>query len=473
MIVKDEASNLPTALWSVKRIADEVVVVDTGSTDETRELAASLGARVLRHTWGDDFAAARNISIGAAEGDWILYLDADETVPPESEPKILQAIAGKADAYFVRIESGVDSSAGKLFVSFYPRLFRNLKGLKFEGRVHEQIYPSLEKLGARVKVSDIVIKHSGYTRTTEEMAAKARRNATMLERELAEHPGDALAMFHLGEARSMLGEHESAVTCYEDALRASRLPKVVTAVILQNLGGSLVKLKRYDEAAARLAKALGGDPSLVTAHLVMASALFGMHQFDKAEREILAYVAKSQEDPKKAKLQLRHEADLPVALILLAKCRLAQGDNSKAQEHLKDVMRMDPANAEAHVLLGRIAFDALRFGDAVKHYETALKALGGSSRLHFELARSYVAAGADDRAIATIEAGLTASPADIELLRCMGVLKIRQKDLTGAVEAYRRVLSLDPADAEATKRLAGLYHLLGQDDEARELLTTA
>jgi Flp pilus assembly protein TadD len=204
----------------------------------------------------------------------------------------------------------------------------------------------------------------------------------------------------------------------------------------------------------------------------MASALFGMRQFEKAEKEILTYIAKSQEDPKKAKLMLRHEPDLPVALVLLAKCRLAQGDNQKAEEHLKDALRMNPSHVDAHLLLGRIAFDALRFGDAATHYEAALKVSAGTSRLYFELAKTYVAAGVDDRAITAIEAGLATWPTDIELLRCLGVLKIRKKDLEGAAQTYRRVLAVDPADAESKRRLAGLCHLLGHDDAARELLTT-
>ena len=473
MIVRDEAADLPAALWSVKRVADEVVVVDTGSTDGTAEIAASAGARVLNHAWADDFAAARNVSIGAAEGKWILYLDADERVPPDSEPKILRAISDKADAYFVRIESGVDSSAGKVFVSFYPRLFRNLPGLAFEGRVHEQIYPSLEAHGARIEVSDIVIKHSGYTVSPDEMAAKARRNAAMLDRQLKDKPDDALALFHLGEARSMLGEHEAAVASYEAALKASRLPRVVTSVVHQNLGGSLIKLGKYDQALAGLRKALKLDPGLLTAHLLAASALFGLRQFDRAEKEILTYIGRSGENPRNSKLMLRHEPDIPVALVLLAKCRLAQGDGAKATEYLKDALRINPANADAHVLLGRIAFEGLRFGDAVNHYQAALARKEGSSRLHFELAKAYVAAGADARAVEALEQGLAACPGDVDLLRCLGLVRIKMKDLEGAARAYGQALEAAPGDAECERKLAGLYHMLGRDDAARAILTSA
>jgi glycosyltransferase involved in cell wall biosynthesis len=186
IIAKNEAERLPTAVASVKRIADEVVVVDTGSGDDTVAVAQSLGARVISHPWRDDFSDARNASIDAAEGAWILYLDADEYVPPESEARILRAVEGKADAYFVRIESPVDSTAGRLFVHFFPRLFKKLPGVRFEGRVHEQIFPALERAGARVESSDIVIKHTGYATSRDQIRAKARRNADLLSADLAE-----------------------------------------------------------------------------------------------------------------------------------------------------------------------------------------------------------------------------------------------------------------------------------------------
>ena len=152
MIARNEGTRLPIAIASIRNIADQVIVVDTGSTDDTIEQARSLGAQVVEYTWQDDFADARNRSLAEADSDWILCLDADERLTPESESKLLQALSGKAGAYMVRIESRVDSTAGKIFVNFFPRLFRNVQGARFEGKVHEQVTPSLERLGVSIEM---------------------------------------------------------------------------------------------------------------------------------------------------------------------------------------------------------------------------------------------------------------------------------------------------------------------------------
>jgi tetratricopeptide (TPR) repeat protein len=345
MIAKNEGAKLPTALRSVQRIADDIVVVDTGSTDDTAAVASSFGARVLSHPWGGDFSAARNVSIEAAEGSWILCLDADEYVPPDSETKILKALAGDADAYFVRLESTVDSSAGRLFVHFFPRLFRKTPGVKFEGRVHEQIFPALERAGLRVAQSDITIKHMGYSASRDEIRAKAKRNAELLARDVEANPDDALALFHLGEAHSMLEDFEQACQWYERALKAGRLPREVKAVVLQNHANSLVKLKRYDEAVAELRKAQETLPGLITVHLLMASAQFALGKFERAEKEMLAYLSKSREQKGNLGLKVSHEPDLPAAMVLLAKCKLALARISEARDVLKDAVR-PPASCQ-------------------------------------------------------------------------------------------------------------------------------
>jgi tetratricopeptide (TPR) repeat protein len=470
MIVRDESESLPSSIGSVKKIADEVIVVDTGSTDDSVEVAKSLGARVVSHVWRDDFADARNVSIREARGDWILCLDADETVPQESEDKILAAISGDADAYFVRIESRVDSSAGRTFVNFFPRLFRNIDGVGFEGRVHEQVHQSFERIHADVRVSDIALNHSGYALSETERRGKAGRNADLLRKEVETRPGDALAWFHLGEAYSMMDDYDRAASCYKTALKAGTLPPVVGGVVLQNLGGAQIKLKRYSDAAAILKRALEADPNLLTVHLVLASALFGMKKFDKAEREILTYITRSQGIRKTRGMRLCHEPDTPIALVLLARCRLAKGDTENAKKALSDALGIDDSARDAHLLLGRIAFEELSFGQAAAHYEKALGSDPGRENVYFELARAYVACGSTDKAITTLEEAIEAGIGGIDLIKCLGVLRIKKRDFDGAIEVYRQVLAREPHDQEAAARLAGLYHTIGKDDLARQYL---
>jgi tetratricopeptide (TPR) repeat protein len=472
MIVRNESRNLPESIGSVKKIADEVIVVDTGSTDDSPEVARSLGARVVSREWHDDFAEARNASISEAKGDWILCLDADETVPADSADMILAAMSGDADAYFVKIESRVDSTAGRTFVNFFPRLFRNMEGVGFQGRVHEQIYPALERIGATVRPSEIVLKHKGYALSDTGRREKAERNARLLRKEVERAPDDALAWFHLGEAYAMMSDYDRAVDCYETAIKAGGLPQVARGVVLQNLGSARVKLKRYEDAVAVLKRALEADPNLLTAHLVLASALYGMKKFDRAETELLTYLTRCQRLGKARGMMLSHEPDVPTALVLLARCRLARGDIENATTALNDAASMDESAYGAHLLLGRIASEQLKFGQAAVHYERAVKCEPGRGDLYFELARALVACGSTDKAIAKLEEAIDAGIGDAGLMKCLGVLRIKKRDLEGAVEAYRRALTLEPGDEESNARLAGLYHLLGKDDLAREYVNT-
>jgi tetratricopeptide (TPR) repeat protein len=470
MITRDEAERLPRALDSVQRIADEVVVVDTGSCDDTVNIARSMGAKVITSRWQNDFSQARNVSLTNAQGEWILCLDADEYVPPQSESKILAAIRDKADAYFVRIESTVDSAAGRVFVNFLPRLFRNLDGVHFQGRVHELVSPSLEKLGARISASDIVLKHSGYHISEANEMEKARRNADLLLEELASNPEDALSLFHLGEAYSMLQQYEDAVSSYEKALRAGGLTPEIESVVYQNRGSALVKLRRYDDAIANLRHALEISPRLISVHLVLASALFGMKKFDRAEKEILTYISRSEEEQKPVEIKLGSDPDVPSAMVLLAKCRLAMRDLERAKEILKDVLGRDRSLRDAHLLLARIAFEQMEFGTAVGHYEEALKLYPDEERLYFELSRAYLAAGSTQKAVDTIESASTQGIESVGLLKCLGVLMIKQNDLPGAISTYEKALELDPADEEVLRRLAGLHHALGQGQQAQAYL---
>jgi tetratricopeptide (TPR) repeat protein len=466
MIAKNEGAKLPTALRSVQRIADDIVVVDTGSTDDTAAVASSFGARVLSHPWGGDFSAARNVSIEAAEGSWILCLDADEYVPPDSETKILKALAGDADAYFVRLESTVDSSAGRLFVHFFPRLFRKTPGVKFEGRVHEQIFPALERAGLRVAQSDITIKHMGYSASRDEIRAKAKRNAELLARDVEANPDDALALFHLGEAHSMLEDFEQACQWYERALKAGRLPREVKAVVLQNHANSLVKLKRYDQAVAELRKAQETLPGLITVHLLMASAQFALGKFERAEKEMLAYLSKSREQKGNLGLKVSHEPDLPAAMVLLAKCKLALARISEARDVLKDAVRLDPALCDGHLLLARIAFEETRFAEAAGAYEEAVRCRPGDDRIWIDLAKAYLACGSLERAVDAASRAVSAGIRTADLLKCLGFLKIKQKDLPAAIDAYGQALAAQPGDREACRKLAGLYRVLGDDRSA-------
>lgn len=196
MIVRNEAANLPACLDSVRTLADEIVVVDTGSTDATREIARAHGARVINASWTGDFSAARNLALAAASGDWILVLDADEVLPPASRIRIRELISGRARSAYNLVQKNHLVEGAHVSVHIV-RLFPNDPRVRFERAIHEQVNTSLERVGIRIVDTDVVFEHSGYA-SAETLAGKTERNRHIIEEALAREPdGDPnLRYFH-------------------------------------------------------------------------------------------------------------------------------------------------------------------------------------------------------------------------------------------------------------------------------------
>lgn len=214
MIVKDEEDFLPGCLASVGDLADEVIVVDTGSADRTVALAEAAGATVVRRPWTADFAAARNASLDAATGDWVLVLDADERLAPGSAAQVRRLIdAEPADApptvYLPLIENR-DKDGKPLGAGHMPRLWRRRPELRFTGRVHEQV--GVGVAGLRQRYEDAFhILHYGYDPDLQAQRGKRARNTTLLEAQLAERPGDPTATFYLAREHYAGGDDAAAL----------------------------------------------------------------------------------------------------------------------------------------------------------------------------------------------------------------------------------------------------------------------
>ncbi|CCW35787.1 glycosyltransferase [Chthonomonas calidirosea] len=228
MIVKNEARFLANCLQSAKDVVDEIIVVDTGSTDETPQIARSFGAKVIEHVWKDDFSEARNVSIQHATGNWALWLDADEEIAPNAGIHFRNAIE-KAPAdvggYMVKIRNWLSSpqrnEQGEVVVHHGVRLFRLVPGVRFEGRVHEQNMLSLTRLGYKTaSYEGLVFDHYGYAHEIMQERNKHERFIRMLEHEVAECQDATLRpfqLFNLGNAYFTQNDMANAVRYFEQA----------------------------------------------------------------------------------------------------------------------------------------------------------------------------------------------------------------------------------------------------------------
>jgi len=217
LIVKNEADFLNECISSVQEIADQIVVVDTGSSDNTVSIAKSFNAKIEHFKWIDDFSAARNRSLDLATGDWILHIDADETVDANSQQLLLNLInSNEYDAYQLSVRNYHPKTDMVAFQdSDQIRLFRNLPEFRFQNRVHEQIYPSLLKANAKIQNTDLLIHHYGYQHDNQQ---KSRRNLPILEAITKENPNDAFSWFKLGETYKALQQSQSALDAFTKAL---------------------------------------------------------------------------------------------------------------------------------------------------------------------------------------------------------------------------------------------------------------
>ncbi|MEK4371846.1 glycosyltransferase family 2 protein [Paenibacillus sp. FSL R5-0473] len=186
MIVKDEAGSLQRCLNAVRDVVDEIIVVDTGSVDDTTEIARLQGAVVIRTEWNGDFSEARNLSLAAATKPWILVLDADEVWVQTSQMKteLMRLLAASRDdvwGYWIQVTSLLGVSGEELVTDAVCRLFRNDPRIAFQGRIHEEIASSIMSLAPQgVLHSGLEVIHYGYLEQVITDKNKGARNMQLI-----------------------------------------------------------------------------------------------------------------------------------------------------------------------------------------------------------------------------------------------------------------------------------------------------
>ena len=219
VIARDEAGRIARLLDSVRPWVDDMLVLDTGSRDDTPQVARAHGARVEIFTWCDDFSAARNHALALAGADWHLVLDADEWLIAGGEA--LQALRDTPPGFVgvlqLRDRFDVSTSQQGEAIAWLSRVLPG--DVRYAGRVHEQ-----PRHGLPVRRLALVVGHDGYV--AERLDAKRGRNRRLLEQALAEAPGDAYLWYQLGKDCAVYDEHQAA----EDAFaRACALPAAVAS----------------------------------------------------------------------------------------------------------------------------------------------------------------------------------------------------------------------------------------------------
>jgi glycosyltransferase involved in cell wall biosynthesis len=245
MIVRDEARCLARCLDSVRPHVDGMIVVDTGSVDETVEIAASRGAAVHRFAWCDDFAAARNAALDRSDADWNLVLDADEWIEGDADalgPGTLPPAAA-APARFIGCVGIVNQGRpeGGVARKSIPRLLP--RGVRYEGRVHEQPVSPLPLVALRLRIG-----HDGYDEA--QLSRKGDRNEALLRSAIEAAPDDSYLWYQLGKEQMVRGRPAEAAEHLMTAYRASDPDLAFRHGIVVRTIQALKRAERFADALA-------------------------------------------------------------------------------------------------------------------------------------------------------------------------------------------------------------------------------
>lgn len=212
-IVKNEVKNLAKSIKSLKNQVNEIVVVDTGSTDNTIAVARKLGAKIYSFPWQDDFSKARNFALSKAKGDWLILLDADEYFTDKTAGNIRQVIrqAQQADALLVQLVN-YDVDKARMQEYFYQlRIVRNQQGIHYEGKIHEELKLSEGKSMKFLMIPPEALKiyHTGYSNSV--TREKVERNLRILQQAVADGQSEAELARYFCDCYLVLGDMEKCI----------------------------------------------------------------------------------------------------------------------------------------------------------------------------------------------------------------------------------------------------------------------
>jgi tetratricopeptide (TPR) repeat protein len=442
LITKNEERFLGQCLESVRELASQIVVVDTGSTDSTRDIATRHGAEVHAFDWCEDFSAARNAALERATGDWVLFLDADEELLPDQRKKLLMLLEDRSAIAF-RLPM-IDEGHEEEGVSYVPRLFRNAPGLFHVGRVHEQVFSSVEvrrqEWGLENKFGDATLLHHGYTREMVKSRDKVARNLRLLQKALAELPGEANLLMNLGLELVRAGRLRDGLEQYDAAFRAlSALPPEEVApelreTLLTQYCNHLLAAKDH----ARIARVLGSPLARRDGLSATLHWLFGL-----------------------ACLESKNFAD---GAEHMRRC-LAKRDKPALSPINKNILKAGPSHCLA------LCLAALKQSEAAdKAFRAALEADPKSRPVQFDYARFLAENGQEVEALKVLHQLVTADPSDPMLWQFGGKIALSQPPfLEVACDWTAEACKLFPAHGGIAEQRAQALLLSGQIEEALPL----
>lgn len=352
MIVKNEERFLAQCLESVQDVADEIIIVDTGSTDATVDIARRYTDRVFFHAWNNSFSEARNHSLRYATGDWILQIDADEELEHEDQELLLETVRrahASPDVHALGVPLLSTLPGGRLAKHYFPRLFRRGKA-HFEGIVHNQLVYEGKHL-----VTEVRLWHYGYNLSREDLERKWKRTGELLQQQLAEDPENTFAWMNLIRVYRNTERHEEVIERGLWVLGRPNTQRLHRHGVACDVAISCRALGRYAQGEEVLLAELERIPESLDLNIELALLYFA--QEDKTEAAISQFkrflILKREEtrNPKPTELVYDHYSSEGMAWNHLGGCYDRLGQRDKAIDAFQRAIEHSPQDGDAYANL--------------------------------------------------------------------------------------------------------------------------
>ncbi|HZY98894.1 MAG TPA: glycosyltransferase [Candidatus Baltobacteraceae bacterium] len=474
MIVKNEERFLAQALHSAQDAVDEIIVVDTGSTDRTIEIAKSFGAIVVEREWRNDFAWARNQALEQASKRWILVLDADEEIMPNSKSSLiaLKNVPADRTALWVRIYNRSDDYQGTGDMSHaLIRVFPNDPKIRYRGLIHEFATYDNDPNGLNGVPSPIGVVHHGYVKEVVEGRGKGARNLAIVKAAAEKEPDDAFHWFNLGTTAFLCNDYETA----RDALEKMR-----TILGKQHRGfvpnGLAVLAETYcdklddpvkGESIARAA--LEFSPHYANAHFQLGKALIAQKRFDDGRAAYLEAI----EDGKYAALQYVIDDQVYIwkAHSEIGSSYVMQKNDEKALEWFDKGLKNAPNAEPLHINRARALERLGRIPNALESYRTVYELHRTSPQSTIEYVNALLRNNRADDALSIVDQTYATFAAQWSVPLLMAAAAVAQKRGSFEDERYlEAAAAMTPGASEILDPLEVLLRARGKAGEVANLI---
>lgn len=466
MIVKDEAADLARCVESARKVIDDIVIVDTGSSDATVEIAKGLNARVYNYEWSDDFSAARNAALKYVQTGWVLFMDADEMISQKDHSQILKLTGDeRIDGYYLvqrHYLEGAGYDNWKAARAEYPemeasypgyaenyimRLFRSRPDIVFEGRIHESVVCVDSSKRWVTAKTDVVIHHYGKVGDPEQLDRKKKVYLNLGRLKANERPDDAKTWFELGLQLHELGKFEECIDPFKKSFELD--PAYVQA--LYYIGNANFKLGRLKEARVALLKALELNPANADVMVNLA----GVERREGNVEKALNYFDRA----------IETSEDLFAAWFNKAALLLSSGRNAEAEPCFTRALKIITGYTQAmfgqwqnRLLLGKYELAGEEMIEWIESYPDLISMVMTAAKNFLERKDYGLAEKALESLAKTIDSA--------DCYAALGAAQLGLKKTDQAERSLMEALALDERNNDARINLAQLKELYRSDREA-------